>query len=297
MTWKEKLHGNLLLRNMLSALFGFPASEVKKNFIPYFQYRIGAYQQDHYLYFSSPPNNIRYTNDIFNKLHQYEGYDIIQFLEFHYTAYPNHADFLRFLRYETGQRLKQRASKAFKIKLECVLDWLKEKQEEQHSVEQQSVKGYLEHEIYNVIEKGVGNSKGVFQQQDTQDITKEILDTLSPYLNTLVENTEEKMKALTDAYLTGHIQLNNHNHLEKIVQLFYLIQNITAPKELAKGEHVFKQFSATDIASILHLHFEAFKNKKINTIQGNIKGASDNLNFRNSKVQKLNEALSEFFYS
>jgi hypothetical protein len=243
MRWKEKISSNLLLRNMLSGLTGFPASVAQNNFNPYFQYKIGIYQHNYYLYFTSPPNNIRYTNDIFNKLHQYDGYDIIQFLEFHYTAYPDQADFLRFLKYEVGQRLKQKLSKAFKIKLESVLDWLKEKQEEQHSLEQRSVKGYLEHEIYNLIEKGVGNSRGVFQQQDTQDITKEILDTLSPYLNTLVEDTEEKMKALTDAYLTGHIQLNNHNHLEKIVQLFYLIQNITAPKELAKGEQVFKRFS------------------------------------------------------
>ena len=79
MTWREKLHGNLLLRNMLSALVGFPASLAKNNFIPYFQYKIGIYKQDYYLYFAGPPNNIRYTNDIFNKLHQYDGYDIIQF--------------------------------------------------------------------------------------------------------------------------------------------------------------------------------------------------------------------------
>ena len=154
----------------------------------------------------------------------------------------------------------------------------------------------MEQEVYNLIEKEVNKNTVSFQQPDTQNITRDILDTLSPYLNTLVETTEEKMKAVTDAYVRGDIQLNNHNHLGKIVQLFYLIQNITAPKELGKGEQLFKQFSAIDIASILHLHFETFKNKKINTIQGNIKGATDNLNFKNSRVQKLNESLEEFFY-
>lgn len=44
---------------------------------------------------------------------------------------------------------------------------------------------------------------------------------------------------------------------------------------MAKGEQVFKQFGAIDIAHILHLHFDAFKNKKVNTIQGNIKEAID----------------------
>lgn len=66
---------------------------------------------------------------------------------------------------------------------------------------------------------------------------------------------------------------------------------------MAKGEQVFKQFGAIDIAHILHLHFDAFKNKKVNTIQGNIKGAADNLNFKNREVKKLNEALEDFFYS
>jgi len=45
-------------------------------------------------------------------------------------------------------------------------------------------------------------------------------------LNALVATTEERTEAITDAYITGHIQLNNHNHLEKVAQLFYLIQNI-----------------------------------------------------------------------
>ncbi|MGI8634073.1 MAG: hypothetical protein ACR2KZ_01585, partial [Segetibacter sp.] len=138
-------------------------------------------------------------------------------------------------------------------------------------------------------------SSDELHQPNTQNITKEILDTLAPDLNTLVETTEEKMKAVTDADVTSYIQLNNHNHLEKIVQLFYLIQNITAPKELAKGEQVFKQFSATDIASILQLHFEAFKNKKINTIQGNIKGATDNLNF-NKICKKKALSVSNYWF-
>lgn len=127
MTWKERLRSNLLLRNMTSNVIGFPTSAAKKTFMPYFQYKIGVYRRDYYLYFTSPPNGIRYTNDIFNKLYEYEGYDIIQYLEFHYTAYNNKTNFLRFIKYETNKRLKLKLTKWFNIKLETVLDWLIEK--------------------------------------------------------------------------------------------------------------------------------------------------------------------------
>ncbi len=67
MTWKEKLLSNLLLRNMASDLISYPVSAAKNTFIPYFQYKVGVYQRDYYLYFTSPPNSVRYSNDIFNK--------------------------------------------------------------------------------------------------------------------------------------------------------------------------------------------------------------------------------------
>ena len=83
MTWKEKLRSNLLLRNMISDVIGYSPSTAKKTFIPYFQYKISVYQRDYYLYFTTPPASVRYTNDIFNKLYEYNGYDIIQYVEFH----------------------------------------------------------------------------------------------------------------------------------------------------------------------------------------------------------------------
>ncbi len=46
MTWKEKLHSNLLLRNTLSALLGFPAAVANNIFTPYFQYQTGNYKQE-----------------------------------------------------------------------------------------------------------------------------------------------------------------------------------------------------------------------------------------------------------
>lgn len=54
MRWKEQLRSNLLFRNLLSDVIGYPVSAAKKTFIPYFQYKIGVYQRDYYLYFTSP---------------------------------------------------------------------------------------------------------------------------------------------------------------------------------------------------------------------------------------------------
>lgn len=115
-------------------------------------------------------------------------------------------------------------------------------------------------------------------------------------MDILMSDTEQRMEALTSSFITGSIELNNHNHQEMLIQLLILISTIQAPKELAKGEQVFKRFSFTDLASLLHLHFEAFKNKKLNTVQVNIKEHNETLSHKNPKVQKLIDALRDFFY-
>jgi hypothetical protein len=296
MTWKERLCSNLLLRNLASDVIGYPVSAEQKTFIPYFQYKTGVYQRDYYLYFTAQPNSVQYTNNIFNKLYEYNGYDIIQYVEFHYNASDNKADFLRFLRCETESRLKLKLGKSFTTKLETLSDWLLEKQHQQQTVRQQELKIYLDQKVYNIIEKEV-NKDNSLQQTDKEGIAKEIANTLAPYLDTLVAASEEKMEAIAAGYIMGNIQLNNHNHLEKLMQLFNIIRTIIAPKEIAKGEQLFKQFTVLDLAHVLHLHFEAFKDKKVNTIQGNIKEAADRYRNDNPKVQKLNKAFEEFFYS
>jgi hypothetical protein len=58
-----------------------------KNFIPYFEYKIGSYEPDQYLYFSKKPLAAQYKNEIFNKLREYTGYDIVQYQEFHFEKY------------------------------------------------------------------------------------------------------------------------------------------------------------------------------------------------------------------
>ena len=94
MSLKQKLFSNIVLRSMFANFGNRSAySKVPGAFEPYFQYKIGAYQSDQYLYFPKEPFAVLYKNEIFNKLHEYTGYDVIRYLEFHFSAYPDRTDF------------------------------------------------------------------------------------------------------------------------------------------------------------------------------------------------------------
>ena len=175
--------------------------------------------------------------------------------------------------------------------MQIVLEWISEKQQEQQKLEKQELTQQIEQDVRTVL-----NNDPEFKQIDSENIVNSLSDKLSNRIEVLMTDTEQRMEALTNSFLTGNIELNNHNHQEKLIQLLILISTIQAPKDLAKGEQLFKRFSFTDLASLLHLHFEAFKNKKLNTIQVNIKERNETLNLKNPKVQKLTEALRDFFY-
>lgn len=284
---------NMFLRNMLTDLGN--RSEIatpSEKFTPYFQYKIGKYLPDYYLYFPKEPLVNRYKNEIFNKLQQYSGYDLIQYLEFHYTLYPDKTDFLRFLHYEISERLIKRINKSLKQKMEHCLQWVREKQSELHSQQPAEVNG-----------NGTITSQGKYlpeyeeaSHKTIEDVAQVISQKITGYMDKVLAGTEERLETMTSSYVTGHIELNNHHHLGKVIQLFYLLQTIQAPPKIARGEQMFKKFSATDLASILHLHFEAFRDKKINTLQVKIREANERLNPNNPKVQKLVAALQDFFY-
>ena len=292
MALKQSLFTNMFLRNLLG-YFGSRSTYYpsKNSIIPYFQYRIGAYHPDHYLYFPKEPFALMYKNEIFNKLKEYKGYDIIEYLEFHYLPFPDKKDFLRFLLYEVSERVKLKLSNSQKLKLQTVIEWISEKQLEQQKLEKQEITRQIEQDVRTVL-----NNDQQLKQMDSESIVNFLSDKLSNRIEVLMTDTEQRMEALTNSFLTGNIELNNHNHQEKLIQLLILISTIQAPKDVAKGEQVFKRFSFTDLASLLHLHFEAFKNKRLNTIQVNIKDSNETLNLKNPKVQKLTDALRDFFY-
>lgn len=288
MRLKERLLSNMFFRNMLSDLFGRGVSSTEPGrFIPYFQYKIGPYQPDHYLYFPSEPYATRYKNEIFNKLNEYTGYDIITYLDFHYTACADRHDFLRFLQYEIADRLKRVSRKSHFQKLTEAGEWVREKQQELQAGRQIAIRQELEQGVRELFPDG----RPGFQGEGFDKATRELTRKLSDYMDEVITQTEERMEALTGSFVTGNIELNNQQHLESLIQVFKILQSL----QTDRGEQVFKRFSDTDIASILRLHFEPFKNKKINTLQVKIREGNERLNYKNPKVKKLSEALQDYF--
>jgi hypothetical protein len=117
MDLKQRLLSNLFSRNVLTDLglrSSIPTPKIDK---PFFQYRIGKYQQDYYLYFPKEPLEVQYKNEIFNKIRQYSGYEISKYLSFHFDAFESKKEFLEFLKYETDERLQLNVSNKFKSRV------------------------------------------------------------------------------------------------------------------------------------------------------------------------------------
>ena len=268
---------------MLSDFGSRSADSNKGKFTPYFQYKIGKYQPDHFLYFPKEPFTIRYKNEVFNKLQEYTGYDIVRYLEFHYTDYTDKAAFLLFLKYETTERLKKNLTHKFQQKLQSVQEWIIEKEQELKSLsvtklEDETLDADLEiNKVSNYIDNDLLQNTALKFQQ-------------------LVTTVEDQLGELVSSFPTGSIQLNNRSHVEKVIQALILLQTVKAPDKIAKSEQLFKGFSATDLAFILNLHFSEFKNMKPNTVQVKVKECNDRIKPDNIKVRKLTEALQDFFY-
>lgn len=291
MSIRTKLFNFIFFRSMLTS-FGnrSPYLAKSKEFTPYFQYKIGPYQSDYYLYFPRQPFLQLYKNEIFSKMYEYAGFDLIRYLEFHYDAYDNKADFIRFLRYEVSERLKQWAPKTHKLKLTATFDWLLEKQNELEELQEKRFRERIEQDVRAALDRQA------VAGLDIEGVVKSLSEKLALRLDQVVFDTQEKMTSVTDSFPAGNIELNNHNNLEKLIQVLILISSIKSPGEAASADKLFKHFSATDLASILHLHFRPFKDKKFNTVQVKITECSDRLKINNPKVQKLNQALKDFFY-
>src|SRR5258708_38968503 len=75
----EKIFTRVFFRTML-ADFGFrnPYRLKQWEFTPYFQYRIGPYVAGPTLCFRRKPYLELYKNEIFNKMTEYSGYDVVR---------------------------------------------------------------------------------------------------------------------------------------------------------------------------------------------------------------------------
>jgi len=299
MKWKNRLLTNFFLRNAMADIWGRSEySGTRGNFTPYFQYRIGTFQKDEYLYFSKEPYIIQYKNEIFNKLCGYSGYDVIKYLEFHYSAFPDSREFLRFLEYEMAERVKTTPSKSRLARYQVAQNWVSEKAQER-KVQQQI---QLKHDIHNEVQAGVESivqAHPIPSSRELEEQVEAITRRLTEKVETLLDETEKGIRNITGSFVTGNIQLNNRTHKDKLVQLFILLQGIQSPsrKKGGDGAPLFGKFANIDVASILHLHFDAFKDTKIGTVHTEVGKQAvrikDHLPTNSSKLQ---DALQEFFY-
>ncbi|MBN8852397.1 MAG: hypothetical protein BGO55_01460 [Sphingobacteriales bacterium 50-39] len=291
MKWKQILFSNMFWRNMLADFGGRSGYDrTPGNFTPYFRYKIGVYEPDEYLYFPKEPFPLRYKNEIFNKLFEYNGFDIIKYLDFHFTNYQDKDDFLRFLHYEISERLKLGSGKSRNLKLQSALAWVTEKKA--------TLQQLRERKLSEEIKKGVQEivTSEPHSSLETDALIQLLADKLSSHIEKIMAEAEEGIRGLTGSFTTGNIQVNNRNHEEKIIQVLILLQQVQAPSHIAKAELVFKRFTAADIAAILHLHFEAFHDNKLNTLQRKVGDQMDRIKTNNLKVKRLTEALQDFFY-
>lgn len=225
-----KLTNSLFLRLLFRAFHLIPPESAGQPLTPYFQYRIGAYWKDHFLYFPKEPSWLRYKVEAFDKMIAMQGYDIPRFLDFHYAAYSDQEDFLRFLRYEIEGRLAamKKYPKDTVPAYAVILKWLDEKQ--------------------------ASEPVKTVAAPDTKDH-----DAMSDLI-------EHNLAEMVRSY-AGNIVMRDARQHELLIQLLILVKDLRAPG--AKGEALFTDFSSTDLAAILRQIAE-LRDYKLNTLQKKI---------------------------
>jgi hypothetical protein len=253
-----KLTNNLFVRTLLRASHLLAPDSSKQPLTPYFQYKIGPYQRDLFLYFQQEPSWLRYKYEAFDKMNSMAGYDIPRFLDFHYSAYPDKEDFRRFLRYEITARVAslKKHPKYADHEYEVVLNWLQEQEQ---------------------LEQLEAAKKSAAPVTNGDDRVSDLL--------------EEKL-AETHRSFAGKIVINGPQQLERFIKLLILVKDLRAPgKEV---ETLFSSFSTTDLSAILR-QFTELHDHKINTLQKKIAECNEAMR-RDARVGPLEEALTRYFY-
>jgi len=247
---------------MLFTVFGMrPVDRKLATLIPYFQYEIGPYSTDYRLHFRRQPSWGLYKNEIFSKLHEFTGYDITRYLNFHYEPYADKTGFLQFMRFETDERIRLlgKRLKDHRIKLEMVLAWVNEQE--------------------RTLNKPLGDAAPGEVRAGQPDETEMAI-------------VEAKLNEVTKSY-AGRIVVSDERRLDRIIQLLLLLRDLQSP-----GKPIwplFSQFSTTDMAAILR-QFEIFRDMKVNTIQKRIMDCNKDLRPAEQKTAQLIRALNDFFY-
>lgn len=140
MTKKISNFNNFTVRTMATTFGQRSAEKMKKYDYPvYFQFKVGDYKDDHYLYFEKKPTAEQYRNDIFNKMDEYFAEQVPEYLAFHYDAYEGDKNtFLAFLQIELTERLKKSDKETFKKKFSVARNWV-EKMQQKETLQENSI--------------------------------------------------------------------------------------------------------------------------------------------------------------
>lgn len=249
--------------------------------IPYFQYKIGPYQSDHYLYFPEQPGKFSYENEIFSKMYEYRGFDLAKYIEFHYEAYPDKEDFVRFLRFEVARQRQVLRKYRFafwvrfskqKAILATVSEWVE-----------------LEEKRLEAAKMAMPVSVPVSAPVPVPEMPQEVL---AAGKDNLLDRIGDEIYGLLQTYM-GRIDLYNEHHATKLIRLLRVLQDLRAPGK--KGGRLFKTFSDMDMAALLR-QFVLFGDKKTNTLQVKIAEVGRDMDPNDPALQKLMNALQEFFF-
>lgn len=138
------------------------------------------------------------------------GYDIIRYLDFHYSAYPDKVDFLRFLQYEISERLEREPEN---VRLVSAIKWVTEKKEIFQKKEDQDLRAEIEQDVRAIL-----RDQPVATVQETNGRVAAITEKLEAHIGRIPGEAESGIRELTASFTTGNIELNNHTHEEKLIQ-------------------------------------------------------------------------------
>jgi len=240
--------------------------------IPYFQYKIGPYQNDYYLYFPKQPNRFQYKGEIFSKMYEYTGFDLVKYIEFHYEAYADKEEFVRFLRYEVARHQGE-------LRKYRLLFWMRFPKMKTILA---TTLSWVEGEEKKLQARAAAPSA-------VPDIPKEVL---AAGRDDLLNGIGNEVYALLQTHM-GKIDIYNEHHATKLIQVLRVLRDLRAPGK--KGGPIFKTFSDMDMAAILR-QFVLFGDKKTNTLQMKIAEVGRDMDLDDPAVQKLTRALQDLFF-
>lgn len=175
------------------------------------------------------------------------------------------------MEYTSEERLKKGTSKENAARLNLILKWVNNQRD---NLKELSTGGSSEENHLKVSETGsVINHPGYLE------------------VASLIEN-------LQDNYASGKISLYEKRHMDRLMELFYLLQVLQVPShESQEKVDVFKGFTITHIATIFRLHFEKYNGFQLNTVQKDFTEISKKVKNEAPAIRKMNQALQEFFSS